>query len=94
MFQLIATYFAGDEVCTASMASHFAINISKHSDAGDVLLAPSRYRLEHISQVPAFLRQFVGITHWMLLVRSAHKGAGFFQSFQAISQKVGWNLFG
>src|SRR4029077_470560 len=49
MFRLIATYFAGDKVCTASMASHFAINISKHSDAGDVLLAPSHHRLEHIS---------------------------------------------
>ena len=33
MFRLIATYFAGDEVCTASMASHFAINISKYLDA-------------------------------------------------------------
>jgi hypothetical protein len=49
MFRLIATYFAGDKVCTASMASHLAINISKHSDAGDVLLAPSHHRLEHIS---------------------------------------------
>jgi hypothetical protein len=33
MFRLIATYFAGDKVCTASMASHFAINISKYLDA-------------------------------------------------------------
>src|SRR6476660_669902 len=33
MFRLIATYFAGDEECTASMASHFSINISKYLDA-------------------------------------------------------------
>ena len=53
MFRLIATYFAGGEVCTASMASHFAINISKYLDA---VIGPQLFRTARAGPGGAFIR--------------------------------------
>ena len=50
MFRLIATYFAGGEVCTASMASHFAINISKYLDA---VIGPQPFRTARATAAPS-----------------------------------------
>jgi len=78
--------------CTPSNLLCLQIKIRKGLDPGDVLLAPSHHHIKHMLQLFAFLRQGVGITHRALLIRSPHKNSCFFQSFQTIGQKVGWDF--
>ena len=56
-------------------------------------LAPAHHGVEHMSQFFTFWRQLVRITHRALLIRNAHKDARFFESFQAIGEKISWNFF-
>ena len=49
---------------------------------------PSNPRREQISEIPTFLRQFIGITHGAFLVWRARYDPSLFQPFQSIGQNI------